>query len=78
MVLTVGWANLTTKLLRRLMEVIVDRKMQEICDLNLSYNALNLAAKDGGECEDAKIFFEKLKEFLHKSDAITHLELSGM
>lgn len=48
-VFTVSWANLTTKLLRRLMDVLFEKKIEEICDLNLSYNALNLAAKDGGE-----------------------------
>ena len=31
------------------MDVLFEKKIEEICDLNLSYNALNLAAKDGGE-----------------------------
>jgi len=54
--------------------MLLSRKTTEIVDLNLSYNALNIAK----EKKDALSFLEKLKEFLHSSEVITHLELSGM
>jgi len=60
------------------MEVLLERKTAEICDLNLSYNALNLNAKEGSELEDGKVFILKLKQFLSTSEKLTHLELSGM
>ena len=56
------------------MKMLLDRKCTETTDLNLSYNALNI----NRDKEDSIIFLEKLKEFLHASEVITHLELSGM
>ena len=56
------------------MSKLLSKKTNEITDLNFSYNALNVVR----DKEVAMNFLDKLKEFLHSSNVITHLEISGM
>jgi len=72
--LNLGATNLPTKMLLKLMTVLLESKRNEITDLNLSYNALNV----NREKEDSLKFMELLATFIRTSRSITHLDLSGM